>query len=66
MKLETINYETNNDLKVYISKKRLIKYSQKFLGLSNWKEYWSREYVWDDVDELVEMLGSKVKVVEVG
>ncbi|KRL91658.1 hypothetical protein FC43_GL001077 [Limosilactobacillus ingluviei DSM 15946] len=47
-----------------VNKKKLIKYTQKVLHVSDWRKLWFEEYDWNHVDEMAAQLGDKVKSVE--
>ena len=54
----------SRSLSVLVNKKKLIKYTQKALHVSDWRKFWFEEYDWNHVDEMAAQLGDKVKFVE--
>lgn len=54
----------NKSLSVLVNKKKLIKYTQKVLHVSDWRKFWFEEYDWNHVDEMKFQLGDKVKFVD--
>ena len=55
----------NKSLSVLVNKKKLIKYTQQVLHVSDWRKFWFEEYDWNHVDEMAAQLGDKVKLVEI-
>lgn len=53
----------NKSLSVLVNKKKLIKYTQQVLHVSDWRKFWFEEYDWNHVDEMAAQLGDKVKFV---
>lgn len=59
-----MNSDTTKPAYVLVNKKKLIKYTQKVLHVSDWRKFWFEEYDWNHVDAMKFQLGDKVKFVE--
>lgn len=59
-----MNSDTTKPVYVLVNKKKLIKYTQKVLHVSDWRKFWFEEYDWNHVDEMATRLGDKVEFVD--
>lgn len=56
--------DTTKPVYVLVNKKKLIKYTQKVLHVSDWRKFWLDEYDYGHVEVMRMKLGDKVKFVD--